>query len=161
MIGETGRTRLTWLGREQGAAWGAFGMRPSGWLEHGGWLPRPSSPCASARPVSSCVFAPWPDGFETRSWPEKHLQRLYDWLKIYGCCVLLSNLSFREVQALSQLGLSANGDVPAVVKLFLQLQPLVVAVNHPVLVFCPCSTWNKIFKNDLLKKLNASIAKKN
>ena len=53
----------------------------------------------------------------------------------------LQYLSFCEIQCLGELCLPPDGDVPAVVELLLQLQPLVVAVHHPVLVFCSRAAW--------------------
>ncbi len=50
---------------------------------------------------------------------------------------LTSYLSLRQAERRGELRLPPDGDVFAVVKLFLQLQPLVVGVNHPVFVFSP------------------------
>ena len=52
-----------------------------------------------------------------------------------------THLSLRQTDHVGQLGLPPDGDVAAVVELLLQLQPLVVAVDDPVLVLCPCSSW--------------------
>lgn len=47
-------------------------------------------------------------------------------------------LSLWQAESRGELGLPPDGDVFAVVKLLLQLQALVVCVNHAVLVFSPC-----------------------
>lgn len=49
-----------------------------------------------------------------------------------------TDLPFSEPEGSGQLSFAADGDVAAVVKFLLQLQALVVCVDHPVLVFCPC-----------------------
>lgn len=54
-----------------------------------------------------------------------------------------THLPFSEPQGSSQLGLTADGDVAAVVKFLLQLQALVVCVHHPVLVLCPRLAWQR------------------
>lgn len=55
---------------------------------------------------------------------------------------LLPYLALRQAEGRGELRLPPDGDVFAVVKLFLQLQTLVVGVNHPVLVFSPSlSIW--------------------
>ena len=57
---------------------------------------------------------------------------------------LFSHLSLWEADSVSELSFSPDGDVPAVVELLLQLQPLVVGVHHPVLVLCSRTSWNGI-----------------
>lgn len=52
-----------------------------------------------------------------------------------------TDLPFGEPKGSSQLCLAADGDVAAVVKLFLQLQALVVSVYHPILIFRPSLAW--------------------
>lgn len=47
----------------------------------------------------------------------------------------LSHLSLRQGQRRRQLALPPHGDVVVVLELLLQLQPLLVRVHHPVLVF--------------------------
>lgn len=48
-----------------------------------------------------------------------------------------SHLPLREPQRGSQLSFPPDGDVATVVKLLLQLQPLVIRVHDSVFVFCP------------------------
>lgn len=50
----------------------------------------------------------------------------------------LSHLSLRQTERGGELRLPADGDVLAVMELLLQLQALVVGVDHPVLVFSSC-----------------------
>lgn len=54
----------------------------------------------------------------------------------------MAHLSLREPQVRRQLSFPSDRDVPTVVELLLQLQPLMVAVHHPVLVFRPCFACN-------------------
>ena len=54
----------------------------------------------------------------------------------------VSHLSLREPHVVCQLRLPPDCDVPAVVELLLQLEPLVVAVHHPVLVLGAGATCN-------------------
>lgn len=48
-----------------------------------------------------------------------------------------SHLSLREAEGQRQFWFPPHGDVAVILKLLLQLQPLVVRVHHPVLVFSP------------------------
>ena len=50
---------------------------------------------------------------------------------------MTTHLSLRQPDHVSQLRFPPDGDIAAVVELLLQLQSLVVAVDDPVLVFCP------------------------
>lgn len=65
---------------------------------------------------------------------------------------MLAYLSLWEAERRGELRLPPDGDVFAVVKLFLQLQPLVVGVNHPVLVFSPRLSVCKTQKNKQFNK---------
>lgn len=47
-------------------------------------------------------------------------------------------LSLRQAEADSQFGFPPDGDVSVEMKLFLQLQPLVVCINHSVLLLRSC-----------------------
>lgn len=55
----------------------------------------------------------------------------------------MTHLPLREPQVGCQLGLASDGDVSTVVELLLELQPLMVAVHHPVLVLGPRLACNR------------------
>ena len=55
------------------------------------------------------------------------------------------HLPFWQAEGLCELGLPPDGDVAAVVELLLQLQPLVVAVHHAILVLGPRATCGRHF----------------
>ena len=59
--------------------------------------------------------------------------------------VFCIHLPFWQAEGLCELGLPPDGDVAAVVELLLQLQPLVVAVHHTVLVLSASSTCRRHF----------------
>ena len=59
--------------------------------------------------------------------------------------VFCIHLPFWQAEGLCELGLPPDGDVAAVVELLLQLQPLVVAVHHSVLVLGPRATCGRHF----------------
>ena len=56
---------------------------------------------------------------------------------------MTTHLSLRQPDHVGELRLPPDGDVAAVVELLLQLQSLVVAVDDPVLVFCPGPSWKR------------------
>ncbi len=62
-------------------------------------------------------------------------------------------LSLRQIERLCQLRLPPDGDVPAVVELLLQLQPLVVAVHHAILVLGACATYRTKTKCDCVLRV--------
>ena len=55
-----------------------------------------------------------------------------------------THLSLRQTDHVGQLGLPPDSDVAAVVELLLQLQPLVVGVDNPVLVLRSRSRWKTL-----------------
>lgn len=78
-------------------------------------------------------------------------------LAVLGATVLEPDLHLPlgQLQVLGQLGLPADRDVARVVELLLQLEPLLVGVHHPVLVFracLPCGKMERV-KKERKKKL--------
>lgn len=57
---------------------------------------------------------------------------------VSGCSSWPPYLSLRQAQADSQFRFPPDGDVSVEMKLFLQLQPLVVCINHSVLLLRSC-----------------------
>ena len=96
-------------------------------------------PSVKNRLAFSKICVPWLSGSGTKSWPKsdkKYLEYIPGEL-----LSLTTHLSLRQPDHVGQLRLPPDGDVAAVVELLLQLQSLVVAVDDPVLVFCPGPSW--------------------
>lgn len=62
------------------------------------------------------------------------------------CFSFLTYLSLRQAEADSQFGFPPDGDVSVEMKLFLQLEPLMVCINYSVLLLRSCFTC-KVDKN--------------
>lgn len=63
------------------------------------------------------------------------------WMAHVSVCFLFQTyLSLRQAEADSQFGFPPDGDVSVEMKLFLQLQPLMVCINYSVLLLRSCFT---------------------